>query len=143
AAWSRTRGPADPIRRGEDIGAMITVTAQYGGQTGVGYGATCDVTPAGLARAAEEAMAWAGRSAGHLVAVPKPHAVGRQYDRVSVAATPWSSVSAADKVARLHQLARTVKRDDRITDWQACLTYTDEETAFASSAGDFIREGRG
>ena len=142
-AVSVTRGTTDPIRRGEDIGAMITVTAQSRAQTGIGYGATCDVTPAGLSRAAEEAMAWARRSTGHLVAVPKPHAVACQYDRISVAATPWSSVSAADKVARLHQLARMVKRDDRITDWQAGLTYTDEETVFASSAGDFIREGRG
>ena len=30
-----------------------------------------------------------------------------------------------------------------LPDWQASLSFTDEETVFASSAGDFIREGRG
>lgn len=138
-----TRGTTDPVRRGEDSGAMITVTASFGGQTGAGYAATSDLTPSGLNRAGEQAMAWARRSAGHLVAAPKPQANARHYGHIAVAAIPWVSVAAADKIARLQGLARSIKRDDRITHWQASLVCTDEETVFVSSAGDFIREGRG
>src|SRR5256885_5863680 len=112
---SVTRGTTDPIWRGEDGGAMISVTASFGGQTGVGYAATCDLTPAGLKRAGEEAMAWARRSAGHLIAAPKPQANARHYDHIATAAIPWDSVTAADKNAPLHGLARSTKCDERIT----------------------------
>src|SRR5579884_1202773 len=64
-ALSVTRGTADPVRRSEDVGAMVTITAKSGADTGVGYGATSDLTLSGLAAAAQEALAWAKRSAGH------------------------------------------------------------------------------
>lgn len=142
-ALSVTRGTADPVRRSEDIGAMVSVTARSGDQTGVGYGATCDVTRAGLAAAAGEALAWAKRSAGHLVAVPKLRSAAVQYDNIATADIPWDSIPMPVKLDRLRELARNLKRDDRITHWQASLFYTDEETIFAGSTGDFIREVRG
>jgi predicted Zn-dependent protease len=142
-ALSVTRGTADPIRRGDDIGAMITVTTNSGGHTGIGYAATSGLSRSGLARAGQEALAWARRSAGHLVAIPKPRLSGRHYDHIRTPAIPWHSVSPSDKLERLQQLARSLKCDDHITHWQASLLYTDEETVFASSAGDFIREGCG
>jgi predicted Zn-dependent protease len=142
-ALSVTRGNSDPIRHGEDIGAMVAVTVSSGGQIGAAYAATSDVSPSGLARAGQEALDSAKLSAGHLVAPPKPRTTARQYEQISVPSVAWHSVSATDKIDRLHQLARSLKRDDRITHWQASLFFTDEETVFASSAGDFIREGRG
>lgn len=142
-ALSVTRGTADPVRRGEDIGAMVTVTAKSGDHTGVGYGATSDITPSGLAAAAREALAWAHRSAGHLIAVPKPRSSAVQYDHTASTDIPWDSIAMPAKLDRLHELARNLKRNDRITHWQASLFYTDEETVFAGSTGDFIRESCG
>lgn len=139
-ALSVTRGVADPVRRSEDIGAMITVTTKAGEQTGVGYAATSDISPLGLAAAAREAVAWAKRSAGHLIAVPKPRSSPVQYDRASTAAISRDSIPVAATTSRLHELAASLKRDDRITNWQASLFYSEEETVFAGSAGDFIRE---
>jgi predicted Zn-dependent protease len=138
-----TRGTSDPIRRGEDIGAMVTLTLSSEGQTGAGYAATSDVSGPGLARAGKEALDWARLSAGHLVAAPKPRATAHHYEQISVPAVPWHSVSTAGKLDRLHELARSLKRDRRITHWQANLFFTDEESVLASSAGDFIREARG
>jgi predicted Zn-dependent protease len=142
-ALSVTRGTTDPIRCGEDLGAMVTVTARFGDQLGAGYGATSDITAAGLARAGQEALGWAKRTAGHLVAVPTLLGPSRYYDCVSPPAIPWHAISQGDKLDRLHQLARTLKRDDRITHWQASLYFTEEETVFGTSAGNFIREGCG
>ncbi len=142
-ALSVTRGTTDPVRRSEDAGAMVTITAKSGDHMGVGYGATSDITASGLAAAANEALAWARRSAGHLVAVPQPRSSALQYDHVSAADIAWDSVGMAGKLDRLHELARVLKCDGRISHWQASLFYTDEETVFAGSAGDFIRETRG
>ena len=138
-----TRGVTDPIRRGDDIGAMVMVTARANGSLGLGYAATSDITSGGLARAGREALAWAERTAGRILAVPPPHAEPRHYDFVSAPALPWQSVSNAAKLDRLHGVARALKCDDRITQWQANIHFTDEETVFANSNGDFLREGRG
>lgn len=142
-ALSVTRGTADPVRCSEDIGAMVTITAKSDDRIGVGYGATSDITPSGLAAAACEALAWANRSAGHLVAVPKPGSSAVLYDHVAAAEIPWVSIPMTAKLDRLHELARNLKRDGRISHWQTSLYYMDEETVFAGSAGDFIREARG
>ena len=136
-ALSVTRGTADPIRRGEDIGAMVTATASSGGHTGMGYAATSDISTSGLKHAGEEALTWARRSAGNLVATPKPRVTSRHYDCISRPAIPWQSVSPADKLDRLHQLARSLKSGDRITHWQASLFFAEEETVFAQTVGVF------
>ena len=59
-----TRGIVDPVSLSDDLGAMVTVAA--GG--GVGYAATSDISAAGLAAAGREALAWARRTAGRMVA---------------------------------------------------------------------------
>ena len=143
-ALSVTRGFADPVRYGDDIGAMVTATiASPERADGVGYAATSDISRPGLARAARQALDWARRSAGHLVATPTAHLGGTHYDHVSAPATPWHAEPVRNKLGRLHEIARALKCHDHITHWQASLAYTDEESVFASSAGDFIREARG
>jgi predicted Zn-dependent protease len=134
---SVTRGVPDPVHIGDDFGVMVTVTA--GG--GIGYSATSDVTRTGLARAGADALAWARRAAGHMVAVP-PSASSRpaRFDQDQRAPQPWASVTRADKMHRLAQLAAQLKADDRIVNWDAGLSYTDQETVIATSTGDFIRQ---
>lgn len=137
---SVTRGVPDPIHVGDDLGVMVTVVANGA----LGYGATSDVTPKGLKRAGEEAVAWAKRVAGHMVAVPP--VAGRaavRFEHDAVAAQPWNAVSRADKLTRLRDLAKSLTGDERIATWQAGLSYTDEETVIATSSGDFIRQRYG
>ena len=135
-----TRGVTEPISLSDDAGAMVTIHA--GG--GLGYAATSDVSPAGLRRAGQAALAWAKRSAGRMVS-PLPlrssHAVRHDHeDRPRVA---WTAVSRAEKIARLKAQAEQLKRDARIADWSTDISFTDEESVMATSAGDFIRQRRG
>ena len=57
------RGVLDPVFEGEDVGAMLTVLHEGG----LGYAATCDLTPAALEKAAARACEWASHSAGRMV----------------------------------------------------------------------------
>jgi predicted Zn-dependent protease len=137
---SVTRGVPDPVHIGDDLGAMVTIVTDGA----LGYGATSDITPVGLARAGQEARAWAKRVAGRMVAVPP--IVNRapiRFAHAAAAAAPWASISRADKMTRLRDLAKSLTGDDRIATWQAGLSYTDEETVIATSNGDFIQQRYG
>ncbi len=135
-----TRGVIDPVALSDDFGAMVTVHA--GG--GLGYAATSDVSASGLARAGRDALAWANRSAGRMVA-PLPVRSGApvHHDTEDTPRVAWTAVSRGDKIARLVQQAAQLKRRDTIADWSAELSFTDEESVQATSAGDFIRQRRG
>ena len=135
-----TRGVVDPIAVSDDCGAMVTIHA--GG--GLGYAATSDVSAAGLARAGREALAWAQRSAGRMVAPLPAHAGAPvQYDNEDKPRLAWNAVSRSEKIARLVQQAMQLKQGETIADWSAELSFTDEESVLATSAGDFIRQRRG
>jgi len=137
---SVTRGVADPIHVGDDIGVMVTVVANGG----LGYGASSDITANGLARAGADALEWAKRVAGRMVATPpKPTSKAVRFEHDNRPARPWSSVSRADKMTRLTDLAATLTGDDRIATWQAGLNYTDVESVIVTSNGDFIRQQYG
>ena len=135
-----TRGVIDPVALSDDFGAMVTVHA--GG--GLGYAATSDVSASGLARAGRDALAWANRSAGRMVA-PLPVRSGApvHHDTEDTPRVAWTAVSRGDKIARLVQQAAQLKHRDTIADWSAELSFTDEESVQATSAGDFIRQRRG
>ncbi len=135
---SVTRGIVDPIGLSDDCGAMVTIESAGG----VGYAATSDISREGLARAGRDALAWAKRTGGRLVSPPPPHATPVRHD--DGAATPnWDAVSRADKLARIKTLAAQAKRNDRIADWGAGVSFTDEESVIATSAGSHIRQRRG
>lgn len=135
-----TRGVADPVSLADDRGVMVTVHA--GG--GLGYAATSDISPSGLARAGRDALAWAKRSAGRMVSPPPPQAARAvQHDHDAVPRLPWTATSRGEKLARLGELAGHLKRHTRIADWSASLSFTDEETVMATAGGDFIRQRRG
>ena len=135
-----TRGVVDPIGLGEDLGAMVTVEAKGG----VGYAATSDVSSSGLQRAGRDALAWAERSAGRMVAQPPGRRASPvHHDHEDTPRLAWNAISRADKIARLKVQAEELKRDARIGDWSAALNFTDEESVLATSNGDFIRQRRG
>ena len=135
-----TRGVAEPVSLSEDAGAMITVHA--GG--GLGYAATSDVSAAGLKRAGAAALDWAKRSAGRMVSpLPLRNNNAVRYDHEDRPRIAWNAVSRADKMARLKTQAEELKRDTRIADWSTDISFTDEESVMATSAGDFIRQRRG
>ncbi|TAK98411.1 MAG: TldD/PmbA family protein [Rhodospirillaceae bacterium] len=137
---SVTRGVPDPVHVGDDIGVMVTVVKDGG----LGYGATSDITSLGLVRAGREACDWANRVAGRMVAVPPtPHQSAVRFDHEVRPARPWSSVSRADKMARLGVLAAGLTGNERIVNWQAGLSFTDEEVVIATSEGGFIRQRYG
>ncbi len=135
-----TRGVPNPVGLSDDHGVMVTVHS--GG--GLGYAATSDVSTSGLARAGRGALAWAKRAAGRMVSELPPRSAGAvHHDQDEVPRIPWSTVSRGEKMARLRDLAGHLKRDARIADWSSSLSFTDEETVVATSAGDFIRQRRG
>ncbi|MBY0509391.1 MAG: TldD/PmbA family protein, partial [Rhodospirillaceae bacterium] len=90
------------------------------------------------------ALDWAARAQGRMVS-PVPHRSGTpvRHDHESRAGTPWIGVPRAEKIARLRDLAAQLKSDDRIADWTADLTFSEEETVIVTSGGDFIRQRRG
>lgn len=135
---SVTRGIADPVGLSDDCGAMVTIESA----AGVGYAATSDISREGLARAGRDALAWAKRTGGRLVSPPPPHAKPVRHDD-GASAPNWNAVSRADKLARIATLAAQAKRNDRIADWGAGVSFTDEESVIATSAGDHIRQRRG
>ena len=122
----------EPVSRGEDRGVMITV-ADSGG---LGYAATCDLSPAGLAAAAARAKSWARKTAGHCVtdftglypASPRGEYVGPD-------AVPWTSVPTAEKFDLLASLCDRLKTDDRIVDWSTSLACVRREQLYVTGEG--------
>ncbi|HEY8515816.1 MAG TPA: TldD/PmbA family protein [Candidatus Binatia bacterium] len=134
------RGVVQPPRTTLDLGVMVTVADQGG----IGYAATCDVSDAGLRRAAEQARAWAASSGRYglfdracLERLLRAPARGT-YE--SVVRRPWDALSLADKVDLLRAQCERLKRDERIVDWSAALWRTESTTLLVTSTGSEIRQ---
>lgn len=126
-----------PVSHSVDAGAMITV---YDGG-GMGYGATSDLTTAGLRAAANRAKAWAHRTAGRCVVdparLPRPDFVGEYRSPVK---KPWESVPLTEKVDLLRSQSERLKSHERIVDWMAGLLHGDVEMLYLTSAGGRVRQ---
>ncbi len=137
---SVTRGIVDPVSLGDDLGAMITVQTKGG----VGYAATSDVSSAGLKVAGRHALAWAERVAGRMVAaVERKKTASVKFDHEDRPRQAWDALSRAAKIERLKATADALKRDDKIVDWAAYVSFADEDVVLSTSDGDFIRQRRG
>ncbi len=112
------QGVMEPSLLGSSLGAMITVVK--GG--GIGYGATSDLSAAGLRAAGERAADWARIQArlGLFDAEFYPRTSTRA-DYHSPIGQSWKSLSVADKLALLQDANRALAIDDRILDWSAWL----------------------
>ncbi len=126
-----------PVTRSEDAGAMVTVVDG----DGLGYAATCDLTPSGLRRAAERAHDWARGTAGRGVADFRkvPHCTA-QAEYITPIVKPWTSVSLKDKVDLLGKRSEQLKTDDRIADWMAGLACDRIHTLLLTSEGGRIHQ---
>jgi predicted Zn-dependent protease len=135
--WVR-QNVLQPVSTSMDAGVMVTVIDR----DGMGYGATSDLSTAGLRRAVDQAVAWARRTTGRCVVdpakLPRPAFKGEYAPRVR---KPWGSMSLKEKVDLLAAECRRLKTDERIVDWMAGLRYGTMDTLLLTSAGGRIRQG--
>ncbi len=126
-----------PVRTSHDTGVMITVISGRG----MGYAATTDLSTAGLATAAGEALTWARRTAGRSVVnfarIAYPHPVG-EYE--GHRGEPWEQVPLEDKLDILRTECARLKIHDRIVDWKASLWHTEVETIYLTTEGGRIHQ---
>lgn len=129
------RDVVQPMRRSEDVGAMITVLDAGG----LGYAATPDLSLTGLQNACAQACAWAHASAGYSLIASRSalrqSGIGEYHTPVR---QPWSSVSLADKLGLLHRECARLKTDAAIVEWQASLRHQETETLYLTSDGGRI-----
>ncbi|AUB81871.1 TldD/PmbA family protein [Candidatus Thiodictyon syntrophicum] len=129
------QGVVEPSALGESLGAMFTVVA--GG--GVGYGATSDLSAAGLRAAAAAALGWAAAHAelGLFAGTIYPRSALRA-DYRSPVAEPWDSIGLADKLALLQDANTALAIDERIVDWSAWLAWRRVRQLLLTSDGGRI-----
>ena len=129
------RGVIEPVHLSRDSGAMITVVEGRG----VGYGATSDLSPAGLEAATRRARTWARLTAEMQLVDPSqlPRCTA-QGSYQSPLEKPWHGLTTGVKLERLLDLALRMKIHDAIVDWSAGLAYHDRETLLVSASGGEI-----
>jgi len=131
------QGVVEPSALGASLGAMVTLVV--GG--GVGYGATSDLSPAGLRAAADQALGWAACHArlGLFDAAHYPRSALRADYRGPVA-EPWEAMRLPDKLHLLQQANQALALDDRIVDWSAWLAYRRVQQLLVTSDGGHIAQ---
>jgi predicted Zn-dependent protease len=126
------QGVVEPCGLGTSTGAMITVVRGRG----VGYGATANLTPAGLDAAAALALQWAELHArlGLFDAALFPRCA-QQMEYRTHTRDSWQSLSVEDKLSLLHDACADLKIDDHIVDWSAWLGYRRVSQLLVTSDG--------
>lgn len=121
-----------PLSTNRDQGVMVTVHHKGG----TGYGATSELSEAGLRAAFEKAKTWAEKDAGTTVTnysnVGMPHPQGEFRSPVK---TSWESVPLSEKIRRLSDLSQSMKLDSRIVDWNAGLWRNRSERLYLTNGG--------
>ena len=134
------QGVLQPVGNVDDFGAMVVVHHQGG----VGYGATADLSRSGIRRAIAMAQTWAERTAAISVtnfsAIPMPHPRGVYETPI---AQSWDGQSLTDKITLLQSLAKRLKTDTRIVDWEASLWWTNQESLYLTSDGGEVGDRPG
>ncbi len=126
------QGVAVPPQYGRDLGVMVTVFDK-GGQ---GYGASSDLSKAGLQEVFATAKKWAQVSARQSVTSFDPAmltvAQGRYESPVK---NPWFDVSLGEKFEKLQGASTCMKSDSRIVDCEASFWAFHWQNYFLSSMG--------
>jgi predicted Zn-dependent protease len=130
------RDVVQPVRRSQDLGAMITVC-----DGGLGYAATPDLSSLGLQRAIQQARDWARATAGRtLVGSDLLDRQVRVDEYRSPVRLPWSSLPLAGKLDLLRQECARLKQDDAIVEWQAGFWHSAVETLYLTADGSRIAQ---
>jgi predicted Zn-dependent protease len=131
------QGVVEPSALGYSLGAMVTVVS--GG--GLGYGATSDLSPAGLVAATDQALGWAEAHArlGLFDAALYPRSA-LQAEYRSPLTQPWGNLPLVDKLALLQEANRALAIDERIVDWAAWLAYRRVSQLLVTSEGGRIAQ---
>jgi len=129
---------AEPPRLAESRGAMLTVIDKGG----LGYAATSDLSPAGIAeamrRAHDLARLTAGRSVVDYSAIELPRPRGEY--RSPVQRDP-ATASRSERYELLAAEARQCRIDPRIVDWDANLwTTRTHQRYLTADGGDVVQE---
>ncbi len=139
------QGVVEPSRLTSTLGAMITVVKG----SGIGYGATSDLSPAGLRAAAERATGWADVHArlGLFDAGIYPRSNTRAQYHTPIE-EPWATLPIGDKLDLLQSANHALAIDDRIVDWSAWLSRRRVSQILMTSDGgrvaqvlDFVHPG--
>ena len=125
----------EPLRTNRDQGVMVTVHHRGG----IGYGATSELTPAGLREAFARAVAWAERLGSVAVTdfskIDMPHKRGEFKSPVR---EPWDGLSLRSKVEMLSDASRRLKRGSSIVDWSADLWHLRSDRLYLTNGGGEI-----
>lgn len=129
------QGVVEPSVLGLSAGAMVTLVSG----AGLGYGATADLSPAGLRVATERARQWAERhgSLGLFDAAIYPRSAHRATYR-SPEAEPWDAMPLDAKLDLLHQANEAMAIDDRICDWSAWLSFRRTRQLLVTADGGWV-----
>lgn len=126
-----------PIERRIDRGGMVTVEVRGG----IGYAATSNLSPEGLARAVQRATSWAltmARCAPLWQSGIRWHQATGQFESRQQEA--WSARPTRDKVELLQDACRALAHGPYIVDREASLGYAHVETRMLTSAGGDVRQ---
>lgn len=126
-------GVVQPSMSGHDEGVMFTVW--HAG--GLGYGATSDLSDAGLAGAVNDAKRWAAATSGRSVVdtCPLSHTVG-QFE--SAVIRPVGGVGELIELLQTHE--SKLGGDPRIVDRAASLSLIDIDSLLVTNAGGRIEQ---
>lgn len=129
------QGVVEPSALGYSLGAMVTVVRG----SGIGYGATSDLSPAGLRAATDQALGWVEAHArfGLFDAALYPRS-NLQAEYRSPLTRPWGDLPLTDKLGLLQDANRALRIDERILDWAAWLAYRRVSQLHTTSAGGRI-----
>lgn len=127
----------EPVRRSDDAGVMVTICHNGG----LGYAATCDLTPSGLIEAVRQAKRFATMTVRSGVidfrAVTMPAPTGEYVGPEDI---PYASVSLGEKFDLLRKAAGRLKIDEKIVDWETSFWHTDAESLYITSHGGCVRQ---
>ncbi len=128
-------GVVEPAATSHDEGVMFTVWRNGG----IGYGATSDLTDAGLTAAVERASQWAAATSGRSVVNETPllHTVG---DYETPVAESFEAMGLADQIAMLVRADAAMKVDERIVDRGAAILRYDVETLLVTNGGGRVAQ---
>ncbi len=118
-----------------DVGIMFSIWHDGG----LGYGATNDLSDAGLSAAVDDARRWAAATAGIGVISEPPfgHPTGTYITPVE---RPILVTDLPDRLELLQQQSQRLGSDDRIVDWAASLTHRRVDTLLLTSGGGRVEQ---